>query len=101
VDDARWPDLTEVPTLREQGIADVEGASWVGFFVPAGTPQTITAAMGGTLAEVTADADVQSHFRTVGLAPLTLSRDAFQRMMAADKAWWKKVIEDNNIQMEP
>jgi len=100
VDDTRWPDLPEVPTLHEQDIAGVQGASWVGFFAPAGTPQTIANAMGEALEELPSAPDVQSRFRSVGLAALPLNREDFQRMMETDLAWWKKVVDDNNIQLE-
>jgi tripartite-type tricarboxylate transporter receptor subunit TctC len=38
---ARWPELPEVPTMREAGIPDVPTDIWYAVFAPAGTPPTI------------------------------------------------------------
>jgi tripartite-type tricarboxylate transporter receptor subunit TctC len=38
----RLPDLANVPTLAEKGFAGAELNIWMGFFLPAGTPQPIT-----------------------------------------------------------
>ena len=35
----RWPDLPDVPTLREAGFADFPGNAWAGIMAPPGTPQ--------------------------------------------------------------
>jgi tripartite-type tricarboxylate transporter receptor subunit TctC len=37
----RWPDLPDVPTLRELGFADFPGNSWAGVMAPPKTPRPI------------------------------------------------------------
>ncbi len=39
--DARLPQLAEIPTMMESGVADVYGSSWICVSAPAGTPQAI------------------------------------------------------------
>ena len=40
---ARSPAFPEVPTLKEQGLPDIEVDTWYGLFAPAGTPAEIVA----------------------------------------------------------
>lgn len=37
----RWPDLPDIPTLREAGVEQEKVASWFALAAPAGTPQTV------------------------------------------------------------
>ena len=40
----RWPDLPDVPTLREAGFADFPGNAWAGIMAPPKTPQLMSSA---------------------------------------------------------
>ena len=48
----RWPDLPEVPTLREAGFADFPGNAWAGIMVPPKTPQPIVAKLNTTINDI-------------------------------------------------
>ena len=37
----RSPALPDVPTVNEQGFSDFDDLTWIGFFVPTGTPAAV------------------------------------------------------------
>ena len=100
LDDVRWPSLPEVPTLREQGVRGVQGSSWIGFFVPAGTDKSIVESMGQLLTAITASTDVQEKFRGLGLSSLSMPQREFGRYMSQDSVWWQQLIKTHHIQLE-
>jgi tripartite-type tricarboxylate transporter receptor subunit TctC len=100
IDDQRWPEIPEVPTLAEQRVNGVEGYSWVAFFAPAGTSKAIVSKMNLMLQQITSAPEVGNQIRTAGLVPLSMSNSDFLNLLQADAAWWKRAVEENNIQME-
>jgi tripartite-type tricarboxylate transporter receptor subunit TctC len=51
----RYHLLPNCPTLAEAGFPGIEGSSWVGFWVPKGTPANIVAALNGAINSITED----------------------------------------------
>jgi tripartite-type tricarboxylate transporter receptor subunit TctC len=48
----RWPELPEVPTLREVGFADFPGNAWAGVMAPPNTPPHIIAKVNATVNDI-------------------------------------------------
>jgi tripartite-type tricarboxylate transporter receptor subunit TctC len=48
---ARWPELPEVPTMRESGIADVPTDIWYAIFAPPNTPAAIIGTINAAINE--------------------------------------------------
>ena len=48
----RWPDLPDVPTLREAGFADFPGNAWAGIMAPPNTPQPIVDKLNATINDI-------------------------------------------------
>jgi len=99
IDDQRWPELPDVPTLAEQGINEVEGYSWAGLFAPAGTPKEAVDKASTLLQKITATDEVGKQLRNAGMVPMSMSHDEFKQQMQADAAWWKQAVEENDIQV--
>ncbi|GGX01044.1 MFS transporter [Pigmentiphaga litoralis] len=65
---SRIPQLPDVPTVKEAGVAgfEVEGG-WQGFFAPAGTPADVIAKLNRTLDEVLKAPEMTQRFASMGL----------------------------------
>jgi len=96
----RSPAVPKVPTIAESGYPGYEADGWMGLLFPAGTPQEIVSRMHRETTQVLAQADVRSQLEAVGMAIETSSTpEAFQSVIRADVAKWKKVVQDANIQV--
>ena len=96
----RWPDLPEVPTFAEGGLADYDASAWYSIHAPAGTPKTIITRLNVELARIVRLPDVGERLRllsaeAVGSTPEQL--DAFVKS-EADK--WGRVIKSLNLRVD-
>ena len=96
----RWPDLPEVPTFAEGGLADYDASAWYSIHAPAGTPKAIIARLNVELARIVKLPDIGERLRllsaeAVGNTPEQL--DAFVKS-EADK--WGRVIKSLNLRVD-
>ena len=54
---ARMPQLSDVPTVAESGLAGFEAVSWFGLFAPGGTPQEIVNKINAEVKKIFSDPD--------------------------------------------
>lgn len=95
----RAPDLPDLPTLTEQGLANFEPQIWQGMFLPAGTPQAVVAAMGRALGEATRRTGPAGFIRGVGYEPVGSSPEEFATMIAHDAPIWRRIIEETGVRI--
>jgi tripartite-type tricarboxylate transporter receptor subunit TctC len=79
--EARWPDRSEVPTLRETGIDQPKVASWFGLAAPAGTPLAVIRRLHDAFAETARDPDVVRNLRQSGAVAAISTPQELQQMM--------------------
>jgi len=96
----RSPSLPEVPTMTEAGHGDIEGDSWVGVLVPAGTPKEIVALLYQEIAKIIAAPDMKERLGTIGFEPVVSTPEAFGQQIKAEIASWGKVIRAANIKAQ-
>ena len=96
----RSPALPELPTLREAGIEDVFADAWMGFVVPARTPEAIVARLRAEIGQVLADPEVREKLRAQYMDVVAGSPAEFRATLKADVERWKPVIEKNAIKLD-
>ena len=94
---ARLPQLPDVPTLAETGLADFENASWIAFFAPAKIPPAIVTALNGAINQALAEPDVRERLATIGLDIRTDSSAGFSEYLRGEIAKWGRVIKATGI----
>ena len=93
----RMEALPNVPTAAEQGIKGLEVGSWIGMFVPAGTPPDIVKTIQQALAQSLTDPKVREPLVQTGQEPVGDTPEQFAATFKADVARYAKVIEDAKI----
>jgi tripartite-type tricarboxylate transporter receptor subunit TctC len=93
----RMAALPDLPTALEQGFKGLEVGSWIGMFVPAGTPPDIVNAIQQALAKSLADPKVRDVLIPTGQEPVGDAPDAFAAAFKADIARYAKVVDDAKI----
>ncbi|HWI83539.1 tripartite tricarboxylate transporter substrate binding protein [Ramlibacter sp.] len=96
----RSPELPDVPTLAEQGIAGADVQTWYGLYVTAGTPRPAVERLSAELARVLKLADVQGRIKGLGGEINALSLDQFAAMNRAEYERYGKLVRDANIKAE-
>jgi len=96
----RSPALPELPTLREAGIENVYAEAWMGFVVPAKTPEPIVARLREEIARALAEPEVREKLRAQYMDVVANTPAEFRAAMKADVERWKPVIERNNIKLD-
>jgi len=89
--------LPDVPTLGESGFPAFESASWIGFFAPAGTPESAVHLLNSEINAVLSQAEVRDRLATIGLEIRTMSQSAFADYIKADVAKWGNLIKTTGI----
>jgi tripartite-type tricarboxylate transporter receptor subunit TctC len=90
----------DVPTMTEVGHPEIEGDSWVGILVPAGTPAEIVAALHHESAKILTQPDVKERLATLGYDVVASSPEEFAIRIKTEIDVWAKVIRAANIKAE-
>ena len=89
--------MPDVPTLQEQGIADVDVSQWYGIFAPAKTPAPVIAQLNKVLNEVLADKSVIKRLEDHGAEVSTMTPEQMRAYVAQEQVKWKKVVQAARI----
>jgi tripartite-type tricarboxylate transporter receptor subunit TctC len=93
----RSPQLPEVPTVAESGIAGFDVTSWYGIVVRSGTPPAVVRKLHADIAEALAAADVREKLGALGLDPLGNTPEDFQNLIAAESRKWSDIVRKADI----
>jgi tripartite-type tricarboxylate transporter receptor subunit TctC len=96
----RSPELPDLPTIAEQGLAGFEVNSWSGVVAPAKTPAAIIKRLYDEIAAIVNDADMRNFLASQGAEPALMGPAEFRDYIRADIAKWAKVIKAANIKVE-
>jgi len=93
----RSPQLPDVPTVAESGLAGFDVTSWYGLVARAGTPREIVEKIHHDAVEALSSEDVRSKLAGLGLEPLGNSPAEFERMIAAESRKWGDIVRRAGI----
>ena len=83
--------LPNVPTYGEAGFPDFHSATWVGFFVPAKTPDAIVNKLNTEINEVLKAPDAQQKLKSIGFDPMIKSTAESVEYARNEVALWGKM----------
>ena len=96
----RLASLPDVPTLTELGFADMEDYTWVGLFVPAGTPRDVVQQLNGAVLRAVQDPTVKERMDQLAFdvtaAPLQETTDYLRKELVK----WAKVVKDTGARVD-
>src|ERR1700722_10260438 len=69
--------LPDVPTMAEAGYPEIEGDSWVGVLVPAGTPKDIISLLNHEIVKIIALPDMKARLGELGYDPVGSTPEEF------------------------
>jgi len=90
----------DVPTLKEQGLPDLEVETWYALFAPAGTPAPIVARLNGEMNDFLKEADVRDVLEKQGLVPGGGAPQALGERVKLELARWTRVVKAAGIKAD-
>ncbi|CAN7758006.1 tripartite tricarboxylate transporter substrate binding protein [Bradyrhizobium sp. LjRoot220] len=93
----RSPQLPNVPTLEELGLAGFDADAVFGVYAPAGTPADIIARLNAEINRALATAALTERIAAVGNVPAAMSPDAFRERSRKDSERFGAIIRERGI----
>lgn len=92
--------LPDVPTLAEAGYPGNDYVTWVGFFMPAKTPQVVVDRFTESALKVAAMPETKKKLIAVGFEPESKSGQEFRQQVSDELRKWGTIIEKTGIQID-
>jgi tripartite-type tricarboxylate transporter receptor subunit TctC len=89
----RIPQLPDVPTVGEVGLAGAEMYAWFAMVAPAGTPPDIIAKIRDALGVALAKPDIRDKLVGLGITPQLSTPQELAKIVADERAKWGPVIQ--------
>lgn len=96
----RDPQLPDVPTVRELGIAGLETVGFQGLVGPAGMPREVVERLSTALATALAQPDVRAKFAASGAEVHPQGPAEFAAFVKADNEKWSRLIRERKLQLD-
>jgi tripartite-type tricarboxylate transporter receptor subunit TctC len=88
--------LPDLPAISET-VPGYETVTWFGLYGPKGLPADIVARVNTGINQALQDADVKARLARLGIEPVGGTPQQFATMAAADRAKWKKIIDERKL----
>jgi tripartite-type tricarboxylate transporter receptor subunit TctC len=96
----RAPQLPDVPTLDESGIAGFDLASWWGIVGPAGMPPNVVNALNSEIGKMLTSPELGKFLANEGAEAATMSPQQFGDLMRSETQRWIDVARQANISID-
>ncbi len=94
---ARLKAFADIPTMKEVGLARVDGEVWYGLLAPAGTPKTIIAKLNADSQRVLAMQEVKDRLTGAGINAAGSTPEEFGKFIRAELDKWGPVVKAAGI----
>jgi tripartite-type tricarboxylate transporter receptor subunit TctC len=92
--------LPDVPTLTELGYPGMEDYTWVGLFVPAGTPTDITQKLNDAVLRAVQSADIKERFDALAFEATAVPLRETAEYVRGELVKWAKVVRDTGAKVD-
>jgi len=96
----RDPQLPDVPTVKELGLAGMESVGFQGLVGPAGMPKEVVDRLSGELSKALAQPAIRAKFAAAGAEVHSLGPTEFAAFVKADNEKWSKLIRERKLQLD-
>jgi tripartite-type tricarboxylate transporter receptor subunit TctC len=96
----RSPQLPDVPTMIESGVAGYQAYVWMGLLAPKGTPSPIVLRLYREVVAALAAPEVKTYMATAGIESVGSTPEEFGAYFRAQKDLWAKVVRDTGAKIE-
>jgi len=92
--------MPDLPTLTEQGVANVNMSQWYAMFAPAKTPRAVIDRLNREMNAVLADKAIETKIEDQGAEVETGTPEQLKALVTREVAHWKNVVATAKIKVE-
>jgi len=96
----RSPQLPDVPTLAESGLAGYEAYVWLGLLAPKGTPAPVVERLYREAKAALGTADVRGYFNEAGIEIVGSTPAEMDTFFRVERERWAKVVKDTGAKID-
>ncbi|MEO7392190.1 MAG: tripartite tricarboxylate transporter substrate binding protein [Ramlibacter sp.] len=96
----RIPQLPDVPTMQEAGVAGYVASVWLALLAPAGTPPEVVLKLNAEVARLLNSPDTRKALFDAGVEGAPSTPEAMADYMVQELARWGKVVKDTGVKLE-
>ena len=100
LDHTRFPQLPDVPTLKEAGFGNAEASAWFGVVAPAKTPAAAVDELNKAINEALKKPELVEKLRNIGAQPMPGSPEVFGKFIADERARWIPVAKSLGVKAD-
>ena len=98
--DVRWPELPDVPTLREAGLDGVPAYLWLGLLAPAHTPAPVIDKLNAAVNEGLKAPEFGAAIAKLGLEPRSMTPQEFAAKLADEARDWEAAVKESGVKID-
>jgi len=98
--EARWPELPDVPTMRESGFAGVPPYLSFGLLAPVHTPAPVIDKLHAAVNEGLKSAETRASIAKLGLATKGMTAQEFGEKLAQEAREWEAVVKESGVKLD-
>jgi tripartite-type tricarboxylate transporter receptor subunit TctC len=92
--------VSDVPTLGEMGFPNVHTGSWVGFFAPAKTSDTVVAKLNAEINQIISEPEAQQRLKSIGFEALLKNPGETAAYFKSEVDNWGKMVRAVGVTMD-
>ena len=96
----RSPAYPDVPTMKEQGLSELEVETWYGAFAPADTPSAVIRKINGEIDAALKDAAVRAVLEKQGMTPRGGPPERLGELVGRELPRWARVVKAAGIKAD-
>jgi tripartite-type tricarboxylate transporter receptor subunit TctC len=96
----RWPELPQVPTMRESGFSGYPSEIWFGLLAPAATPPAVVAKLNAAINQCLQSSELRESLAKLGLEVRIGTPGDFAAAIADDAREWVGLVRETGIKLE-
>jgi tripartite-type tricarboxylate transporter receptor subunit TctC len=96
----RISSLPDVPTVEEAGYPGFSDYTWIGVFVPTGTPPNVVARLNADVDKALMQADFRERIAAAGFDPVGGAQQDFVRYVKDEVTRWGKIVRATGAQVD-
>jgi len=92
--------FAQVPTMKEQGLPDLDVETWYGAFAPAGTPVTLVSRVNADINSLLKEAAIREMLAKQGMTAAGGPPERLGELVKRELARWKRVVDAAGIKAD-
>ena len=92
--------FAQVPTMKEQGLPDLDVETWYGAFAPAGTPVTLVSRVNADINSLLKEAAIREMLAKQGMTAAGGPPERLGELVKRELARWKRVVDTAGIKAD-